>query len=335
MRSPPFWNRERPSPLARLLQPVGMLYGAGAGRRLSGEGRDARVPVVCIGNFTAGGAGKTPVAAALARLLTERGHAPAIVSRGYKGALSGSTPVRVDPAVHDAGQVGDEPLLLAAAAPTFICADRVAGAAAAKASGADVVLLDDGMQNTSIRKQATIAVVDGPVGVGNGLCIPAGPLRAPLARQWPLVSAVVVIGDAPPGERVAAEAASRGIPVFHAELAPDRDTVTRLREQRLLAFAGIGRPEKFFATLKAAGAGPVVTAVYPDHHLYKRKEIEHLIGVAEEENLTLVTTEKDAVRLTAKSKALLEARGFSVLTVRIGWREPDALADFLEKVLRA
>lgn len=295
MRAPGFWDAPSPTWPARLLAPLSLLYGAIAARRMGREGVRAALPVICIGNFTAGGAGKTPTALALAALLRAMGETPAFLTRGHGGRARG--PLVVDPARHDHVAVGDEPLLLARAAATIVSPDRPAGAALAAASGASVVVMDDGLQNPSLRKDLAVAVVDGESGVGNGLCLPAGPLRAPRAAQWPRVDALVLMGRGDAGARLADEARARGLPVFRARLAPDRDASERLDGARVLAFAGIGRPEKFFRTLEDCGATLVERVALPDHHAYRPGEAQALLAHARAKGLVPVTTEKDAARL--------------------------------------
>ncbi|WP_018263112.1 tetraacyldisaccharide 4'-kinase [Methylobacterium sp. WSM2598] len=315
MRAPDFWWRDPPSLPARLLAPVGALYGAAAARRMARPGAPAPCPVVCVGNVTLGGAGKTPTALALAALLRELGARPAFLSRGYGGSLPG--PLRVDPAAHGAAEVGDEPLLLARAAPTIVARDRPTGAAACAAAGADVIVMDDGLQNPSLRKDWSLAVFDAGVGIGNGLPFPAGPLRAPLGAQWPLVSAVLVIGDAAQGRPLLAAAAARGLPALRGRLAPDAAAAAALRGRPVLAFAGIGRPDKFFESLRAVGAELRGTRAFPDHHAYRAGEIAALEREATRRGLTLVTTEKDRVRLPA-------AMAVAVLPVRLALAPDDA-----------
>ncbi|MEH3061617.1 MAG: tetraacyldisaccharide 4'-kinase [Methylobacterium radiotolerans] len=315
MRPPAFWAAGPDHPAARALAPVGAAYGALAARRMDRPGARACCPVLCLGNFTLGGAGKTPAALAVAGLVAELGAAPAFLSRGYGGQLAG--PVRVDPAHHAAADVGDEPLLLARLAPTIVARDRPAGAALCRSLGADVVVMDDGLQNPSLTKDLSLAVVDGPAGLGNGLPFPAGPLRAPLARQWPHVGGLIVIGDGAGGEAVARAAARRGLPVHRARLVPETDD---LAGRRCLAFAGIGRPEKFFATLAEAGAVIVGTHPYPDHHPYRARELAALSEAARRLDAALVTTEKDAVRLPPAFAA-----GVRVLRVRLALDDVAAL----------
>jgi tetraacyldisaccharide 4'-kinase len=294
MRAPAFWWHRTPTPLARLLTPASLAYGAIAGRRMSRAGERAPVPVVCIGNFTAGGAGKTPTALMIAALLRSHGHSPAFLTRGYGGRLAG--PVPVGPA-HTAAEVGDEPLLLARTAPTVVARHRPAGARLAAQQGASVIVMDDGLQNPSLTKDLSLAVVDGATGLGNRLPLPAGPLRAPLAAQWPRVDAVLVIGSGEAGDAVASEARERGTPVWRGRLRPDPQAAARLSGRRVLAFAGIGRPEKFFETLRECGAQVIATRAFPDHHAFTPGDLASLRAGAVRDDLALVTTEKDAVRL--------------------------------------
>lgn len=244
MRPPGFWFRPPTHLLARLLAPAGRVYGGLTANRMDRPGATPPCPVLCVGNFTLGGAGKTPTALALVRLLRDLGRTPALLSRGYGGRLAG--PLVVDPARHAAAEVGDEPLLLAQAAPTIVARDRPAGARLCAASGADVIVMDDGLQNPSLTKTLALAVVDGGAGLGNGLPFPAGPLRAPLARQWSHVAGLVLVGEGSPGEAAAAEAESRGLPVHRARLVPEAGPDWAGR--RVVAFAGIGRIRSFCAS---------------------------------------------------------------------------------------
>ncbi|AWN47768.1 tetraacyldisaccharide 4'-kinase [Methylobacterium terrae] len=319
-RAPGFWWRDAPTPAARLLAPVATVYGALAARRMSAQGAAAPCPVVCIGNFTLGGAGKTPTALAVAAQLRDLGRRPAFLSRGYGGRLPG--PVRVDPALHRADEVGDEPLLLARAAPAIVARDRVAGARACVAAGADVVVMDDGLQNPSLAKALVLAVFDGAVGLGNGRAFPAGPLRAPAAAQWPRIDAALAIGDGAPGERVLAQARALGLPALRGRLAPDPEAAATLGGRPVLAFAGIGRPEKFFSTLRDLGADLRETRAFPDHHAFTAAEAESLAVEAARRGLLLVTTEKDRVRLPA-------AMPVATLPVVLALDEPEGLAGLL------
>lgn len=314
MRPPAFWTGRPSSPAARMLAPLATLYGAVAARRLAQPGAFGAVPVICVGNFTIGGAGKTPTALALADMLSQMGHRPAFLSRGYGGWLAG--PVRVEPGRHDAAEVGDEPLLLARQNLTVVSRDRPAGARLCGKAGATVIVMDDGLQNPSLSKDLSFAVVDGASGIGNGRCLPAGPLRAPLRAQWPLVDAVVVVGPGEPGLAVARLADARGTPVLGASLRPDPAIAARLAGRRVLAFAGIGRPEKFFTTLRECGAILDDVQAYADHHAYATRDVAGLIDRARRNELMLVTTEKDLVRLRRLVPATL-AETVTALPVRL------------------
>lgn len=296
MKAPTFWVQPA-GLLARLLQPLGWLYGAVTAWRMKQKGADAGVPVICIGNFTMGGAGKTPTAMHVAQVLLAQGRNPMFLSRGYGGRLAG--PVLVDPEVHGAAECGDEPLLLSAIAPCVVARDRVAGARLARDSGANVLIMDDGLQNPALRKSLSIAVVDGAVGVGNGLCCPAGPLRAPLADQLPLVDAVLIIGDGLPGVCLAETANAAGRQILRASLVPLAADIADLKGQPLLAFAGIGRPEKFRETLVDAGLDVAAFVPLPDHHPHTAEEFAALAEHARIGGMRLVTTAKDAIKLGA------------------------------------
>ena len=325
MRAPAFWSERTPSLAANLLRPAASLYGALAARRLRGEGEAVPVPVICVGNFTAGGTGKTPAALAVARLLKDMGESPAFLTRGYGGRLAG--PVRVDAMAHTAVEVGDEPLLLARLAPTVVARDRPAGARLCVACGASVIVMDDGLQNPSLRKDFALAVVDGETGLGNALCLPAGPLRAPMAAQWPLVHAVIVNGEGVPGDEVAREAIARGKPVFRARLEPDPSAIPRLNGTPVLAFAGIGRPQKFFATVVASGAVVTRSRAFPDHHPYSPADLRSLRAEAERDGLALATTEKDLVRIAGLGADV--TRGILPLPVTLAFADEEAFRTML------
>jgi tetraacyldisaccharide 4'-kinase len=290
--------------------------------------RPAPVPVICVGNPTLGGAGKTPAAIAIAHLLREAGQKPCFLSRGY-GGTAAREPTLVDPARHRADDVGDEPLLLARFAPAVVARDRFAGAALACRTGAEVIVMDDGFQNPDLFKDRSILVVDGPRGIGNGRVFPAGPLRAPLAPQLARAQALLLVGEGTAGELVAAAARSRGLPVFHGRLEPDEKTLAALRGQRVLAFAGIGHPDKFFATLRDAGIAIGAQAPFPDHHRYRRAEAQDLIARAEREGLVLVTTEKDLARLSGQEDVAALAKVARALPVRLVVSEESAFRNWV------
>jgi tetraacyldisaccharide 4'-kinase len=294
MREPAFWYRP-PSWISRLLMPLGALYGLIAGQRLQRRGFDAGIPVLCVGNYHAGGAGKTPTVLALAAVLRDLGETPVVLSRGYGGRLHG--PVQVDPARHVAGDVGDEPLMMAASVAVVVARDRIDGVALARSQRASVILMDDGFQNPAIAKDASLIVIDGDRGLGNACVFPAGPLRAPLNPQLDRTDALIVIGDGTAAGVVAAAIAARNRPVLSAHLKPDQAAVKALGGKRVLAFAGIGDPLRFFRTLAASGIEIVASRAFADHHAYTKDEIVSLIAEARRGGLIAVTTEKDLARL--------------------------------------
>ena len=294
MREPAFWHRPS-SWTSLLLTPLGALYGLVAARRLQRQGFDAGIPVLCVGNYHVGGAGKTPTVLALAKMLRDLGETPVVLSRGYGGRLQG--PIRVDPERHVAADVGDEPLMLARTVPVVVARDRIEGVALARSQGASVILMDDGFQNPAIAKDASLIVIDSVRGLGNGRVLPAGPLRAPLPPQLARTDALIVIGNGTAAAAVAAAVAARGKPVLSAHLEPDHASLASLRGKRVLAFAGIGDPDRFFRTLRASGIEVVVTRAFPDHHPFSQSEIEILVADAKRDALTPVTTEKDLARL--------------------------------------
>jgi tetraacyldisaccharide 4'-kinase len=327
VRTPGFWAARKPTALARLLQPIGAIYGSVTARRMRRDGARVGAPVVCVGNFVAGGAGKTPAAIALARMLIADGRRVAFLSRGYGGAQR-SEPLLVAPTRDTAAMVGDEPLLLAATAPCWVGPDRVRSANLAVEAGADVLVLDDGLQNPALAKDLAFAVVDGETGFGNGLCVPAGPLRAPLAAQAPLVGALIVVGGDSAGRR-AASAAVRGLPVFAASLEPDALAAAPLIGREVVAFAGIARPEKFYATLRRVGAQVVATRDFPDHHVFTQREVAVLVEEATRRRALLATTEKDRVRLGQQV-----ARAVVTLPVTLRFEEPQRVREALRTALR-
>jgi len=302
MREPGFWHG--PASLnAHLLKPLAALYGAIAAQRLQRKGLNAGIPVLCVGNYHVGGAGKTPTVLALAKLLRELGETPVVLSRGYGGKLGG--PVKVDPVRHVASDVGDEPLMLADTLPVVVSRKRADGVPLARAQGATVILMDDGFQSPAVVKDASLIVIDSARGLGNGQVFPAGPLRAPLRPQLARTDALIIVGNGSAAEPIAAEIAAQGKPVLSAHLKPDEAQVAQLRGKRVLAFAGIGDPARFFDTLRASGIELAGQRAFADHHAYARAEIESLIAEATRDGLTLVTTEKDLARLRDWSQQIV------------------------------
>jgi tetraacyldisaccharide 4'-kinase len=317
MREPDFWWQAKGG---RLLAPFGGIYGAVAAFRLKSPGQKVGSPVICLGNLTMGGAGKTPAALAVGRLLLAEHKRPFFLTRGYGGRLAG--PVRVDPAIHSAADVGDEAFLLAKLATTIVARDRLAGARAAQRDGANVIVMDDGFQNPSLAKDLAILVVDGRRAIGNGRVFPAGPLRAPLQVQVAHAQAMLVVGA--PAEGMASvleNARRRGVAIFHGRLEPDRVALDLLGPRRVLAFAGIADPQKFYLTLREAGVAVAEHASFPDHHRYTAADARDLIARADAASLALLTTEKDYARFAGnESLAELAARS-SVLGVQLKVKE--------------
>jgi tetraacyldisaccharide 4'-kinase len=294
MREPAFWHRPS-SWTSFLLRPLSVLYGAVAAHRLEGKGLDAGIPVICVGNYHVGGAGKTPTVLALTAILRDLGERPVVLSRGYGGRLRG--PVMVDPARHAAADVGDEPLMMATRVPVAVARERVDGVALAKSQGASVILMDDGFQNPAIAKDIALIVIDSDRGLGNACVFPAGPLRAPLKPQLARTDALVVIGRGHAGDAVASAIAALGKPVLSAHLLPEPEIVAALQVKPVSAFAGIGDPQRFFRTLRATGIEVKREQVFADHHPFTPGEIAALVAEAQQDRLTLVTTEKDLARL--------------------------------------
>lgn len=328
MREPAFWWRP-PGLVSSLLAPLGAAYGTIAERRMTRRGVLAGIPVICVGNFTLGGTGKTPTALMLVTLLRELGATPFFLTRGYGGSVEG--PHAVDHEKDSAADVGDEALLLARAAPTIVARDRVLGAAFAKAMGAGIVVMDDGLQNASLGKTLTIAVVDGKRGIGNGQVFPAGPLRAPLNIQMTRCDALLVVGDGGAARAVTSRAGAR--PVLHGRLAPEPTAVSSLHARKVLAFAGIGDPDKFFATVEQSGIAIAQRRAFADHHRFTAEEAAELVMSAEHDGLSLLTTEKDYARMSGDPALAALASKAHVLPVTMAVEEKEALRELLVRAL--
>ncbi|MCB1681684.1 MAG: tetraacyldisaccharide 4'-kinase [Alphaproteobacteria bacterium] len=328
LKTPAFWyraNNTRSVPLAELaLTPLSWLYDSG--RKLKTLGitpQNAKIPVLCLGNIVSGGSGKTPAVQSIRKILITAALTknPFILSRGYGGNLSG--PLKVDPSNHSSANVGDEPLLLAAEGPVIVSRDRPAGARLAEKLGADLILMDDGFQNPSLKKDISFLVMDGQSALGNGKLLPAGPLREPLDEALERTDAVILIGD--DKESMQKRIPSR-IPVFLAEIQP-RSSLDSHADY--FAFAGIGRPEKFKNTLESQHIKIAGFKSFADHHPYTHKDIEILLREAKEKNAKLVTTEKDRMRIPVSLRDKID-----VLPIELKWNNPERLVEFLQTSLK-
>ncbi len=335
---PAWWYREPPSGMATVLKPLAALYGGAATARYwRATPYRSRLPVICVGNFTTGGTGKTPLVIHLCERLKAAGHEPVALTRGYGGRLPG--PYWVNAKSDVARDVGDEALLLARAAPTLVARDRRAGAHAIETGPhpVTVIVMDDGLQNPGLAKDLTIAVVDGGRGLGNGLVMPAGPLRAPLQFQLELTDAIVVNGaeaDAPVAEWLRHRFAGS---VLRASLAP-AESADWLKGTRVVAWAGIGAPERFFAMLRTLGADVAETQAFRDHQWLGEDDARRLLELARRHGATLVTTAKDMARLTGASGLPARLAAASrVFHVKQFLAEPDAerLMSLVDTALQA
>ncbi len=323
MRQPAFWYADRATTLATVMSPLAALYEwSGLARRAFVRPWQASCPVICIGNLVAGGAGKTPTAIAVAELVSHMGWKPAFLTRGYRGRLAG--PIEVDATGHTAKDVGDEPLLLARVAPTWVARNRPAGARAAIAAGHDVIIMDDGFQNPSLHKDINIVVIDGEVGFGNGHVMPAGPLRESTRAGLKRAQAVLIVGEDRHNlaRRFAAETE-----VLHARIVPS-PAAQIFDGKRVVAFAGIGRPQKLFDSLEQSGCNVVEHYAFPDHHTYSPEQIMAICERAAAQRARPVTTEKDFVRLPAKARPMVDA-----FPISLEWSAPDQVRALLTDLL--
>ena len=317
MKTPKYWQSN--SFISKLLTPLGYIYGGLTGLRIKlKKPKKAEIPVICIGNITAGGTGKTPVSISVAKLLSGEMFHPYFVSRGYGGKLQN---VIVNNKKHTARDVGDEPLLLSAQAPVVVNADRYKAAQKATEQGADVVIMDDGFQNPGLHKDLSFLVFDGHYGIGNGKIIPAGPLRETLENGIKRANAVIILG------KDKHNLAQRcGLPVFfgHTEAAQ-----TTINNQDVIAFAGIGHPQKFYHTLKQQGFNVVKTIDFPDHHFYTREDLDAIVKEAQKLNAQIYTTGKDFVKIPP-----LYSQDINVLEIAVVWDKPEELLNFIKQKIQ-
>ncbi|HJO72377.1 MAG TPA: tetraacyldisaccharide 4'-kinase [Rhodospirillales bacterium] len=326
MRAPEFWERRKGGTLSAALSPLGWAYGLGGrARRAATRAWRPPVPVLCVGNAVAGGAGKTPLALDIGKRLRGRSVDAHFLTRGYGAAAAG--PLRVDAARHTFADVGDEALLLAEVAPTWVARHRVAGARAAVTAGAGALVMDDGHQNPALAKDVSLLAVDGGYGFGNGCVMPAGPLREPLSDALRRTDAVALMGgdetDATGQIAQIGRRAGTSLPILTAKARPGPEA-RALASKPVVAFAGIGRPGKFFETLGAAGAKVAAALPFPDHHPYGAGDVAHLENLAEAHGAALVTTAKDAVRLPEALRARV-----AVLTITLEWENEAAIEAIL------
>ena len=319
---PAFWQHGTSSILPMLLSPVEAVVTLAASRRAARNGWTAPVPVICCGNVTIGGGGKTTLALDFGKRLKAAGRNVHFLTRGYGGAARSA--LRVDLNAHTAEFVGDEALLLAALAPTWVGADRSQSARLAVAAGAEILVMDDGLQNPTLHRSFTFLAIDGPTGFGNGHVLPAGPLREPVAAAIRRAQAAVMIGN---DETAAREILPTSLPVLRASLEPD-DALKMLTGTRLFAFAGIARPSKFFTMLEQAGMQVAGIASFADHHPYTAAELRILRDRAQKLGAVAVTTPKDFVRIPAAERA-----GFRAIGVSLAWQDEAALERILSGII--
>lgn len=313
MKTPRFWSNK--NFISTLLRPLGYLYATATHFRVThGKSQKVGRPVICIGNLTAGGTGKTPVAVSMAKLLQSQGKNPFFVSRGYGGTLKD---ILVDNKKHTAFEVGDEPLLLSRQAPVVINSNRYLAAQKALKSGAEIIIMDDGFQNPGLYKDLSFLVFDGGFGYGNGLAVPAGPLRENLHSGLKRANAIIIIGE--DEHNLANEFME--LPVFKGKIVPVNPQVNN---REVIAFAGIGRPEKFYKSLNELGFNLVETLNFPDHHVYTKAELQKIITKAQKQGAVIFTTSKDFVKIPPQMHKF-----FHVLEIEIKWEDEEKLTTFI------
>lgn len=322
---PAFWDKKW-HPTGLLLWPLSLLYRVATlwKRLFSGATYHCDIPVICVGNVVVGGAGKTPVVQALCKHLQQLGKKPHIVSRGYGGAFEG--PLRVKPSLHTPAQVGDEPLLHARTFPTWVAKDRASGVKMAYENGADVIVLDDGLQNNSVHKTLSLCVIDGSYGLGNGLILPAGPLRESFRSAMRHSDAAILIGK---DIHKIEERMPRKLPCLFADIRVDESAALRLKGKKLLAFSGIGRPSKFYDTLTRIGGKIKIRASFPDHHHYTEPELDALVEQSTQQSLQLATTSKDFIRIPEAYHPHID-----VLPITVEFRNQQALTQLLSTMYK-
>ncbi len=331
LRAPSWWY-ERSSLWPALLAPAGLVWNAVTRARWAfAKPYQSSLPVICIGNFTAGGAGKTPATLAVAHILGNAGERPIFLTRGYGGCTHG--PHLVNPSHDTPHLVGDEPLLLAREAPTIVAADRAEGARLAERQDASVIIMDDGFQNPGLVKTASLIVIDGAQGLGNEHVIPAGPLRASLGFQITMADGFILVGDGDAEGRVHALAQEVSLPVLASRIVADADSGW-LKNKPLVAFAGIGHPDKFFRTLEDLGGRLMERIPYPDHHVFTQADAENLLRLASDHGAQLVTTQKDFVRIEGGAELQMLKKHSQALPVRLQFRDEKAAKKIISRAIR-
>lgn len=314
MKTPSFWKNK--TLLSTALLPAGWIYAGLTALRLKlKKPCHAAIPVICVGNLTAGGSGKTPTAVSLAGILKRGGKNPFFVSRGYGGRLQN---IIVDSERHTAADTGDEPLLLSREAPVALNADRGKAAVLAQQNGADVIIMDDGFQNPTLHKDLSFLIIDGGFGFGNCRPVPSGPLRENLNKGLARADAAIIIGS----DKQNIRPLLGSLPVFEGQICPE--PIPDAQTINAIAFAGIGRPGKFYASLKECGVNVIAEHDFPDHHFYTESDLQKLMDEAREKGAVLYTTAKDFVKIPAALRP-----HFRVLEISIKWKDEAALADFV------
>lgn len=320
MQAPKFWDKQE-CVLSKVLKPFGWIYAWTVARRFKKvKPYQAAVPVICVGNVSVGGTGKTPVSLAIAKLLKEKEHLFYFLNHGYKTRLKH---VLVDLTEHTAFDVGDEAMLLAFSAPTVVDNNRARGAQLAVKMGAPGIIMDDGFQNPGLIKTLSFVVVDGKKGFGNEQVLPAGPLREPVLKALERADAVIIAGEDTWGVRFYLQRHQKDLPILTGKFVPNPTQAAKLKGRKVFAFAGIGNPQKFYDLLRSAGALVMATCDFPDHYFYTRFDIEQLKEKASK--LTLVTTAKDAVKISGPLRA-----GIDVLDGEFVFDEPESVWELLK-----
>lgn len=330
LRTPSWWYTKA-SLLPALLAPAAIIWNAATRLRWTFvKPYKSKLPVICIGNFTAGGAGKTPTALAVAHMLRDAGEHPIFLTRGFGGTIRG--PHLVDPLNDTAQSVGDEPLLLASTAPTIVAVDRAEGAKLAERQDASVIIMDDGFQNPGLAKSLCLIVVDGALGLGNEHVIPAGPLRASLGCQLAMADILVLIGEGSASERVKALAEDASLPILMAQIAPSTDA-SWLKGKPIVAFAGIGNPEKIFLTVENSGGRLMERIAFPDHHPFTLEDARNLLELADRHGAQLVTTQKDFIRIEGSAELQKLKEASRALSVSLNFKNKKALKKIVSDAL--